>query len=140
MHRLVLLLSLIVVAVAGDGDRAPATTPTGTGTAGGTGGGAGDAGMPWQQFLIPVMIIAFMWFILIRPQRKEEKKRKDALAGLKRGDKVLIGFGGLIAEVATVGEQTIEVRAGQDGKEVVLTFSKGNLQIVPVTADGEKAK
>ncbi len=137
MHRLILLLSLIVVAVAGDGDRG--TTTTATDTAGGGGAGPGDAGMPWQQFLIPVMIIAFMWFILIRPQRKEEKKRKDALAGLQRGDKVLIGFGGLIAEVATVGEQTIEVRAGQDGKDVVLTFSKGNLQIVPVTAD-EKGK
>ncbi|HYE07316.1 MAG TPA: preprotein translocase subunit YajC [Planctomycetota bacterium] len=138
MHRLVLLLSLIVVAVAGDGDRG--TTTGLAATAGGGGGGApGDPGMPWQQFLIPVMIIAFMWFILIRPQRKEEKKRKDALASLKRGDKVLIGFGGLIAEVASVGEQSIDVRAGQDGKDVVLTFSKGNLQIVPVTAD-EKGK
>jgi len=44
-------------------------------------------------------------------------------AALKRGDKVMT-IGGLHAEVAAVGETTVDLKVGESGRETVLTLRK----------------
>jgi preprotein translocase subunit YajC len=89
---------------------------------------AGAASQPsiWPSILLMGGIFAFMWFVLIRPQRKEEKRRKEMIDAMKRGDKV-VTIGGVHGVVETVGEATIDVRIG-DGSGLVVTYNKGAVQ------------
>jgi preprotein translocase subunit YajC len=136
MPRIVLLIVLATAAFAADADRPRSVAPTTTEQQQPTGGG----GFSPQGLLIPAMIVAFMWFILIRPQRKEEKRRKELMASLKRGDRV-VTIGGLHGEVVAVGEATIDLKAGVDGgRDIVMRFNKGAVQAAPVAEPAKETK
>ena len=55
-----------------------------------------------------VLIIAIIYFIMVRPQQRQRKKHDAALAALKRGDEVVTA-GGIVGEVIHIRE------AGKDG-------------------------
>jgi preprotein translocase subunit YajC len=42
--------------------------------------------------IIPIMLVA-MYFLVILPNKKEDKKRKDMIAGLQKGDNVITSSG-----------------------------------------------
>lgn len=63
--------------------------------------------------LIPIMLI-IMYFIVIRPQRNEEKKRKDMISSLKKGDAVITSAG--------IHARIVEFK--EDNKLVVLNIGK----------------
>ena len=103
---------------------------------------ASGVGSMLPSILLMVGIFAFMYFVLIRPQKKEEKKRKEMLSALKRGDKV-VTIGGVHGTVETIGEQTIDVRIGSGNDTVVATFNKGAVNAnmsneSAAVADGKK--
>ena len=58
-----------------------------------------------------VIIIGFMYFIAIRPQKKQEKKQKALMDSVEIGDSVLTtsGFYGMIIDVQ---EETVIVEFG----------------------------
>jgi len=62
--------------------------------------------------LIPLLlIIAIMYFLLIRPQQKKVKEHQAMVAAIKRGDRV-ITQGGIIGKVTKVkdgGEIEVEI-------------------------------
>ena len=60
--------------------------------------------------LIPmVLIFAIFFFLLIRPQQRERKRRDEMLASLKKGDRVVTS-GGLIGTIVGINEQTVTLR------------------------------
>ena len=67
------------------------------------GGGSGSA---LVSFLPLVMIMVVFWFLIIRPQRKQQAKRKDMMAALKKGDRIVTN-GGLFATVINVKDDRI---------------------------------
>lgn len=66
-----------------------------------------------SQLLPFVFLIAIMYFVIIRPQQKEEKNRRAMIEALKKGDKV-ITTGGLIVTVYKVEEQYLSVKINED--------------------------
>ncbi len=58
-------------------------------------------GGTWMIILYVVVIVGAMYFLLIRPQKKNEKKQKDLLSNIEVGDSVLTssGFYGMIIDV-----------------------------------------
>ena len=54
-----------------------------------------------QQILPFVFLIAIMYFVIIRPQKKKKKKHKAMLEALTKGDKIVTS-GGLIVEIKKV--------------------------------------
>ncbi|RME93294.1 MAG: preprotein translocase subunit YajC [Candidatus Hydrogenedentota bacterium] len=54
--------------------------------------------------LLPIILIAVFYFLLIRPQQKREKERQKQLKALKKGDKVLTR-GGILALVVDVKQE-----------------------------------
>ena len=59
--------------------------------------------------LLPfVAIFAVMYFLIIRPQRQQAKKRQEMLNNIRRNDSVITG-GGLIGKVVKVSDHEIEV-------------------------------
>ncbi|MBQ7584274.1 MAG: preprotein translocase subunit YajC [Lachnospiraceae bacterium] len=73
-----------------------------TGTAGGT---------TIVTVLYIVAIVAFLYFIMIRPQRKEQNRVKEMLSSLEVGDSVCT-TGGFYGIVVDVEEDTVIVEFG----------------------------
>lgn len=79
-----------------------------------------------MTLLLPFLIIGFLfYFLLIRPQRREQNNRKSMLAAVKRNDRVVTigGIYGVVAKVdAEADEVTIKVDETSNTK-LRLTFS-----------------
>ncbi|MEO3998978.1 preprotein translocase subunit YajC [Mesorhizobium sp. CAU 1732] len=59
-----------------------------------------------------VLIFVIMYFLIIRPQRTQMKKRGEMLAAIRRGDTVVTG-GGLVGKVTKViDDNELEVDLG----------------------------
>jgi preprotein translocase subunit YajC len=65
------------------------------------------------QLLPFIFLIAIMYFVIIRPQQQEAKRRKEMIEALKKGDKVVTN-GGLIVVVHKVEESFLSVKMNDD--------------------------
>ncbi|MCK4738089.1 MAG: preprotein translocase subunit YajC [Sulfurimonas sp.] len=65
------------------------------------------------QLLPFVFLIAIMYFVIIRPQQKEAKSRKEMIDALTKGDKV-VTVGGVIAVIHKVEEKFLSVKINDD--------------------------
>jgi preprotein translocase subunit YajC len=65
----------------------------------------GQSGGGMGSFLIPMLaVLVIMYFLMIRPQQKKEKDRKNMVNSLKNGDKVVTA-GGIHGTVSAVKEE-----------------------------------
>ena len=64
-----------------------------------------------------VLIFVIMYFLIIRPQRAQLKKRQEMLSAVRRGDTVVTGggFGGKVAKVVDDNELEIDLGGGPKG-------------------------
>jgi len=58
------------------------------------------------------LLIVLMYFLMIRPQQKEQKARAEMIRGLKPGDKVVTA-GGLVGVVTKVEDMSLKVRVAE---------------------------
>ena len=56
-----------------------------------------------------------MYFLMIRPQKRREKERKEMLENVKSGSRVLM-TSGLIGQVTNVKENTVVIRIAENTK------------------------
>ena len=61
------------------------------------------------QFLPLILLFVIFYFLIIRPQQKQQKAHKEMLESLKKGDTIVTN-GGLIAEVVKPEEDFIKIR------------------------------
>ena len=81
--------------------------------------GQQQTGSPLGSIGMMVIIFAIMYFIMIRPQRRREKERKEMIANLKSGCRVMMSSG-ILGEIITVKENTLVLRIAENTKiEVV---------------------
>ena len=66
----------------------------------------------WPLILMAVVF----YFILWRPQKKEQKRRAEFLANLKKGDKI-VTIGGIHGKIAEVQETTFTIEV-EDGSRL----------------------
>ncbi len=78
----------------------------------------GGAGGTFVFFLNMTAVILIFYFILIRPQRKEQKRHKEMIAALAKGDEV-VTTGGIIGTVIRADEDRLILRTGGDTKITV---------------------
>jgi preprotein translocase subunit YajC len=60
-------------------------------------------------FLILIVAFAFLWFVLIRPQKRRQVEARRMLNTLNVGDEVLTA-GGIYGEVTELQEEAVMVR------------------------------
>lgn len=60
-----------------------------------------------------ILLVAFMYFVMIRPQKKQEKKIKSLLASMEVGDVVLTSSG-FYGEVIDITDDTVIVEFGNN--------------------------
>ncbi|MFC6436391.1 preprotein translocase subunit YajC [Novosphingobium resinovorum] len=68
-----------------------------------------------MTYLPFVAMAAIFWFLILRPQMKQQKEQKNKLAALKKGDEVLTG-GGLIGKIVKVDDNYAEIELAQGVK------------------------
>ena len=66
-----------------------------------------------SQLLPFVFLIAIMYFVIIRPQQKEAKSRKEMIEALAKGDKIVTA-GGVIVVVHKVEDKFLSVKINDD--------------------------
>ena len=79
-------------------------------------GGGGAAGI--VEMLLPfVLIFVIMYFLILRPQRQQAKRREDMLKAIRRGDTVVTN-GGILGKVTkVVDDSEVELQIA-DGVKV----------------------
>jgi preprotein translocase subunit YajC len=71
------------------------------------------------QFMPFILIIVVFYFILIRPQQKQQKEHQKLMDGLKNGDQVLMS-NGIYGTIMDVKDKTLLVKISDNVKVKVL--------------------
>jgi preprotein translocase subunit YajC len=79
------------------------------------------------------LFIAIFYFLLIRPQRRQQEQHRQLLASLQRGDQVVTS-GGVIGEVIHIKDDQVTIRSGESRFVVVRS---GISSVTNRTAPGE---
>lgn len=86
--------------------------------------------------LLPMMVL--LYFIMIRPMKKQEKDRQSLLSSLKKNDRVVTS-GGLIGVISSIRDKEDEITLKVDeNSNLRLRVTKGS--IVRVLSEPEPAK
>jgi preprotein translocase subunit YajC len=75
-------------------------------------GTAAAAPPGWLQFLPIIGMVAIFWFLIIRPQMRQQKAHREKIAAVKKGDQVVTA-GGLLGKVIKVDDQYAEIEIAQ---------------------------
>ena len=65
--------------------------------------------MDYTIFMIVIMI-ALMYFLMIRPENKRKKKAQEMRDSLKKGD-VITSIGGIVGKIVSVSKDTIVIES-----------------------------
>src|SRR6478609_4841244 len=75
--------------------------------------GTAAGGPPgWFNILPIVGMVVIFWFLIIRPQMRQQKAHREKVASVKKGDQVITA-GGLLGKVVKVDEQYAEIEIAQ---------------------------
>ena len=67
-----------------------------------------------------VVLFAFMYFAMIRPESKRKKQAEEMRNSLKKGDQITT-IGGIVAKIVMINEETIIVETSDDRVRMELT-------------------
>ncbi len=69
-------------------------------------------------FIMLGAFIAIFYFLLIRPQRQQQKRHEVMVQGLKRGDDVTT-VGGIVGRIIHIKDDRLTIKTGEDTRLVV---------------------
>ncbi|MEE3327310.1 MAG: preprotein translocase subunit YajC [Myxococcota bacterium] len=94
------------------------------------------AGFDPSFFLMMAAIFAIFYFLVIRPQQRQQKEREAAIKALVRGDKV-ITTGGLHGVVSDVSEDLVklEIARVKGGLKVEVEVARSGIGVVTKAAE-----
>lgn len=72
------------------------------------------------NLILPIALLALMYFMLIRPQQQQAKKRQQMLDSLKQGMSV-VTIGGLHGTIMDIDDNTVRLKVASG---VELTFNR----------------
>ncbi|MGE5446560.1 MAG: preprotein translocase subunit YajC [Ignavibacteriales bacterium] len=101
--------------------------------------GMGDGGMggsPIAAILPFALIFILFYFLILRPQQKQQREKQELLKNLKRGDSV-ITVGGMYGRILNVAEDivTLEIAKG-----VSVRVSRGSISGFETVREEEEKK
>jgi preprotein translocase subunit YajC len=77
---------------------------------------ADPAQPPFWMTIAPFVAMGFVfWFLILRPQMRQQKAQRDKISGIKKGDSVITG-GGFVGKVLKVDDVYAELELGANVK------------------------
>nr|WP_325211899.1 preprotein translocase subunit YajC [uncultured Oscillibacter sp.] len=70
--------------------------------------------------LMLIVMLAIMYFLMIRPENKRKKKAQEMRDSLKKGD-TITSIGGIVGRIVSVGKDTIVIETSDDRVRMELT-------------------
>ncbi len=89
------------------------------------------AGQNWVMPVMLILLFVVLYFFMIRPQKKQEKKDAAMRDALAVGDEVTT-IGGIIGKVVSIKEETFVLETTKDKTKI--RFLKGAIRTVDVHA------
>ncbi|KAA1176737.1 preprotein translocase subunit YajC [Rhizobium sp. P40RR-XXII] len=94
----------------------------------------GGSGFEMIILFVPLMVV--WYFLLIRPQRAQAKKRDEILKNIRRGDQIVTsGIVGKVTKVIDEKELEVEIAEGVRIRVVRSAISEVRVKGEPVKAD-----
>lgn len=94
-------------------------------------GQEGSNGGIWGTIAMVAVMFVFLYFFMIRPQKKQEKKDAEMRDSLAVGDEVTT-IGGIIGKVVSIKGETFVLETTKDKTKI--RFLKGAVRTVDVKA------
>ena len=95
-----------------------------------TGGDTGNTGAGgWTMLIMLGVMFVFLYFFMIRPQKKQEQEKQNMQSGLAVGDEVTT-IGGIIGKVVSIKEETFVLETTKEKTHI--RFLKGAIRSVDV--------
>jgi preprotein translocase subunit YajC len=91
-----------------------------------TAAAAPGAAPAWTGFLPIIGMVAIFWFLLIRPQMRQQKVHREKIAGVKKGDQVVTA-GGIVGKVIKVDDNYAEIEIAQGVKVKAVKSTLGDI-------------
>ena len=136
MNALTQMLMGLTDAATGAADAAATAAAAATTDAAAATATAGVGEMLGMILPLVLMFVVF-YFLLIRPQKKKDKKVKEMLAALKNGDRVCT-IGGIYGTITSIKDDTIELSVGRDNVKLVFArWAIRNVEEVAIENDSE---
>ena len=88
--------------------------------------GAAPQGGGLSFLIMPIILIAIMYFLMIRPQMKRQKEHKAMLDKLNRGDEVITS-GGVAGTITDIGDNFVTVEIADNVRVRVQKGAIGNV-------------
>ena len=79
-----------------------------------------------------VVMFAALYFLMIRPQKKQEKQVNDMRNNLQVGDEITT-IGGIIGKIVSIKEETITIETSHDRTKI--RFLRSAVRCVDVKAE-----
>jgi preprotein translocase subunit YajC len=74
---------------------------------------SGQQGPAMSWFVLQLAaIFAIFYFLIIRPQRKQQERHRQLLASLQKGDRIVTS-GGILGEVVHLKDDEVTVKSGE---------------------------
>ena len=91
------------------------------------------------SLVVPLLLMGLVfYFMLIRPQRKKDKKVKEMLDALKQGDRVTT-IGGIYGTIVKIKDDVLTVEVGEQKTQMVFArWAIRNVEQLSVTNDSEQ--
>ena len=94
-----------------------------------------NAASSWIMIGSFVVIAVVFYFVLIRPQKKQEKQANAMRDSLQVGDEITT-IGGIIGEIVSIKEETITVETSRDRTKI--RFLRSAVRSVDVRAEDKR--
>lgn len=95
-----------------------------------------------MMWIYLIAMIAIMYFIMIRPQRKKQKEEQTMRDNIQIGDEITT-IGGIMGKVVTVKEDSLVIETGADRNKMKIArwaVSTNNTANEKLAAEREAAK
>ena len=76
-----------------------------------------EGGSGMQPIMMMILMVAIMYFLMIRPSQRREKERRGMIDKLSKGDRILFG-GGFIGVVTGIKDKSLLVKSGESNLEI----------------------
>lgn len=98
----------------------------------------------WFTLIAIAVMLLVLWFVMIRPQRKQEKEIDNMRKNLSVGDEI-VTIGGIVGIIIAIntsasGEDTITIVSSRDRTRIMLLKSAVSRVQVPANAGDEESK
>jgi preprotein translocase subunit YajC len=74
-------------------------------------------GGAWGTILMVGLLFVFLYFFMIRPQKKQEREVNNMRNNLQVGDEITT-IGGIIGKIVSIKEETVMIETGHDRTKI----------------------